>query len=230
MYLTGWRKSEVLSLDWRQVGFKAGTVTLDVGSTKSKAQGEADCALRGRLPQELKGVLMLLFGEQQPLEVPPQELPIVQQFPAFVDAARLYRVIDHHNGGGARCVSDSVLDEQLITMTSDDYDVLSPRCPLPIPILDAEPNQLFNIAPVSRDIVPVLADELVAGSNIALSQRGKPLQNLFRTTHLPRVNPVERARRLRHRPSFLPWGQFRDNRPQARRASTWSDRQSVRIS
>lgn len=37
MYLTGWRKGEALSLDWRQVDFKAGTVTLDVGRTKSKA-------------------------------------------------------------------------------------------------------------------------------------------------------------------------------------------------
>lgn len=35
-YLTGWRKAEILSLDWRQVDFNAGTVTLDPGSTKNR--------------------------------------------------------------------------------------------------------------------------------------------------------------------------------------------------
>jgi integrase len=36
-YLTGWRlKSEILTLQWRQVDFKAGIVTLDVGSTKNR--------------------------------------------------------------------------------------------------------------------------------------------------------------------------------------------------
>lgn len=35
-YLTGWRvHSEVLPLEWRNVDLKAGTVTLDVGSTKN---------------------------------------------------------------------------------------------------------------------------------------------------------------------------------------------------
>ena len=35
-YLTGWRvHSEVLPLEWRHVDLKAGTVTLDVGSTKN---------------------------------------------------------------------------------------------------------------------------------------------------------------------------------------------------
>ncbi len=35
-YLTGWRlKSEILPLQWRQVDFKAGTVRLDVGTTKN---------------------------------------------------------------------------------------------------------------------------------------------------------------------------------------------------
>jgi integrase len=36
-YCTGWRKSEVLSLEWRQVDFDAGTITLDPGTTKSGA-------------------------------------------------------------------------------------------------------------------------------------------------------------------------------------------------
>jgi integrase len=35
-YLTGWRKNEILSLDWRQVDFAAGTVTLDPGTTKNR--------------------------------------------------------------------------------------------------------------------------------------------------------------------------------------------------
>jgi integrase len=36
-YLTGWRlKSEILPLQWRQVDFRAGVVTLDVGTTKNR--------------------------------------------------------------------------------------------------------------------------------------------------------------------------------------------------
>jgi integrase len=35
-YITGWRlKSEILPLQWRRVDFKAGVVTLDVGTTKN---------------------------------------------------------------------------------------------------------------------------------------------------------------------------------------------------
>jgi len=34
-YLTGWRRTEILSLEWRQVDFDAGTVTLDPMSTKN---------------------------------------------------------------------------------------------------------------------------------------------------------------------------------------------------
>jgi integrase len=35
-YLTGWRlKAEILPLQWRQVDFRAGVVTLDVGPTKN---------------------------------------------------------------------------------------------------------------------------------------------------------------------------------------------------
>jgi len=36
MYLTGWRKSEVLSLQWRQVDLNAGVVRLEVGTTKNR--------------------------------------------------------------------------------------------------------------------------------------------------------------------------------------------------
>jgi integrase len=35
MYITGWRRNEVTSLEWRQVDFTAGTVTLDPGTTKN---------------------------------------------------------------------------------------------------------------------------------------------------------------------------------------------------
>jgi integrase len=34
-YLTGWWKGEVLGLTWRQVDFKAGTVRLEPGTTKT---------------------------------------------------------------------------------------------------------------------------------------------------------------------------------------------------
>jgi integrase len=36
-YMTGWRfASEVLALQWRNVDFNAGTIRLDIGSTKNK--------------------------------------------------------------------------------------------------------------------------------------------------------------------------------------------------
>lgn len=35
-YITGWRKSEVVSLEWRQVDFTAGEVRLEPGTTKNK--------------------------------------------------------------------------------------------------------------------------------------------------------------------------------------------------
>lgn len=34
-YLTGWRKSEIANLEWRQVDFEAGRVSLDPGTTKN---------------------------------------------------------------------------------------------------------------------------------------------------------------------------------------------------
>jgi len=35
-YLTGWRKGEITSLEWRQVDFEAGRVALEVGTTKNE--------------------------------------------------------------------------------------------------------------------------------------------------------------------------------------------------
>lgn len=35
-YLTGWRLSEILSLQWRQVDLQVGTVRLDPGTTKNR--------------------------------------------------------------------------------------------------------------------------------------------------------------------------------------------------
>ena len=34
-YSTGWREAEILSLQWPQVDFAAGTVTLEVGTAKN---------------------------------------------------------------------------------------------------------------------------------------------------------------------------------------------------
>jgi integrase len=34
-YLTGWRKQEILTLEWRQIDFQAGTVRLEPGTTKN---------------------------------------------------------------------------------------------------------------------------------------------------------------------------------------------------
>jgi integrase len=52
-YITGWRtKSEVLSLQWRQVDFEAGTVRLEPGTTKNR-EGR-DQGLSGRLAQRLQ--------------------------------------------------------------------------------------------------------------------------------------------------------------------------------
>jgi integrase len=39
-YLTGWRvRSEVLTLQWRQIDFKAGLVRLEPGTTKNSRAG-----------------------------------------------------------------------------------------------------------------------------------------------------------------------------------------------
>ena len=35
-YITGWRRNEILSLQWRQVDFKAGNVRLEPGTTKNR--------------------------------------------------------------------------------------------------------------------------------------------------------------------------------------------------
>jgi integrase len=35
-YITGWRKSEILSLQWRQIDFEAGNVRLEAGTTKNR--------------------------------------------------------------------------------------------------------------------------------------------------------------------------------------------------
>lgn len=50
-YITGWRKSEILGLEWRQVDFEAGTVRLEPGTTKN------DEARVFPFTQELRAIL-----------------------------------------------------------------------------------------------------------------------------------------------------------------------------
>lgn len=52
-YYTGWRKSEIVSLEWRQVNLKAGTVRLDAGTTKN---GDGRVVSFGKI-DELKKLL-----------------------------------------------------------------------------------------------------------------------------------------------------------------------------
>ncbi len=42
-YWTGWRRSEILALEWSRVDRKAGIVRLDVGTTKNKDGREFHC-------------------------------------------------------------------------------------------------------------------------------------------------------------------------------------------
>jgi integrase len=62
-YLTGWRfASEVLALQWRNVDFEAGTVRLDMGSTKNKG---------GRVVYMTIGVNLRFFpGRQEQIPSP----------------------------------------------------------------------------------------------------------------------------------------------------------------
>ena len=50
-YITGWRKSEILGLQWRNIDFQAGRVTLDAGTTKN------DAARTFPFTQELQALL-----------------------------------------------------------------------------------------------------------------------------------------------------------------------------
>jgi integrase len=62
-YITGWRvPSEVLKLEWRQVDFKAGTVSLDAGTTKN---GEARVF---PLTRELRALLEVQRDERDRLK------------------------------------------------------------------------------------------------------------------------------------------------------------------
>jgi integrase len=60
-YLTGWRLSEVLKLEWRNIDLKANEIRLDVGSTKNKD---------GRvivMPQELRDLIDQQFTKHEDL-------------------------------------------------------------------------------------------------------------------------------------------------------------------
>jgi len=74
-YLTGWRvQSEVLPLEWRQVDFEAGTVTLDPGTTKND-EGRTiylTKALRALLTRQQEVTEALKAqGDDRPVRVPP---------------------------------------------------------------------------------------------------------------------------------------------------------------
>ncbi len=69
LYVTGWRvDSEVLKLEWRQVDFKAGTVTLDPGTTKN---GE------GRVFPMLPTLRTLLLEQRQRTDAAQKETDTV---------------------------------------------------------------------------------------------------------------------------------------------------------
>jgi integrase len=63
-YLTGWRKAEILGLDWRQIDFAAQTVTLDPGTTKNR---EGRVFPFGALP-ELRDLLVRQRADTDALE------------------------------------------------------------------------------------------------------------------------------------------------------------------
>ena len=50
LYISGWRKEEALSLEWRQVDLDNSMVRLDPGTTKSKEGWHGVCVHRGRSP------------------------------------------------------------------------------------------------------------------------------------------------------------------------------------
>jgi integrase len=54
MYLTGWRRSEVLGLRWKQVDFKVGCLRLEPGTTKNDDGREFPFALLPELEAVLK--------------------------------------------------------------------------------------------------------------------------------------------------------------------------------
>jgi integrase len=80
-YITGWRiPSEVLSLEWRQVDFKAGEIRLDPETTKNR---------EGRvfpMTNELRALLESRFVEHQRLRLAGQLVPCV--LPDGCDQAR----------------------------------------------------------------------------------------------------------------------------------------------
>jgi integrase len=69
LYVTGWRvDSEVLPLEWRQVDFTAGTITLDPGTTKNK---------RGRVFPMTPTLRALLVAQRQHTDAVQKEIGAV---------------------------------------------------------------------------------------------------------------------------------------------------------
>ena len=67
-YITGWRKREILGLQWNRVDFVAGTVRLDVGTTKS---GE------GRTFPMTAGLREMLVAQREATEALQRERGVV---------------------------------------------------------------------------------------------------------------------------------------------------------
>lgn len=74
-YVTGWRRSEILSLQWRQVDFKAGNVRLEAGTTKNKEARQVSLhrgAARGPGGPEGRGRHVSQEWEDMPVGLPAQ--------------------------------------------------------------------------------------------------------------------------------------------------------------
>ena len=92
-YLTGWRcRSEILPLPWRNVDFEAGTIRLDVGSTKNN-DGRViymTAPLRTLLEEQWRATLAFQRETQQliPLVFHNDGRPIVNYYKAWHRACR----------------------------------------------------------------------------------------------------------------------------------------------
>jgi integrase len=86
-YITGWRKSEILSLQWRQVDFKARTVRLEAGTTKN------DESRQFHFTDELESVLLEQKEKADELAKDGKIVPYVFFYPKGKRAGRRFHSI-----------------------------------------------------------------------------------------------------------------------------------------